>query len=108
MRPTSIKKINPAEIQIIWTDGHESSFTFELLRDICPCAGCSGETILLHEYKAPPQSKTTPGRYDLKSIQQVGSYAVQLSWGDGHNTGIYTWEHLLSNCPCNIHSKSNQ
>jgi DUF971 family protein len=30
----------------------------------------------------------------VKSIQQVGVYAIQIAWGDGHNTGIYTWDYL--------------
>src|ERR1041385_4721629 len=99
MRPISIKKTSATELTIIWDNGHESRYTLELLRDICPCASCSGETILMREYQPPPPDRTTPGRYDLKGIQQVGSYAVQLQWGDGHGTGIYTWEHLLQNCP---------
>jgi DUF971 family protein len=24
----------------------------------------------------------------------VGSYAVQIRWSDGHDTGIYTWQNL--------------
>jgi DUF971 family protein len=35
-----------------------------------------------------------PGKYDLKSIAPVGSYAIQLSWGDGHATGLYSWDYL--------------
>ena len=23
-----------------------------------------------------------------------GNYALKIDWADGHNTGIYTWEHL--------------
>lgn len=37
-----------------------------------------------------------PGKYILKGAQQVGSYALQVFWGDGHQTGIYTWEKLHS------------
>ena len=32
--------------------------------------------------------------YKIKDIQTVGGYAVQITWKDGHNTGIYTWENL--------------
>ena len=94
MKPTSIKKISPNELRIVWEDKHETTLTFERLRDSCPCAGCSGETVLLHEYKPPVPDRLTLGRYDLKSIQTVGSYAVQLTWADGHNTGIYTFDYL--------------
>ena len=32
--------------------------------------------------------------YKIKNIELVGSYAVQITWKDGHNTGIYSWEYL--------------
>lgn len=94
MKPKSIKKINPHELRILWDDDHETVYTLERLRDRCPCAGCAGETLLLHRYDAPEPERSTHGRYELKSIQTVGSYAVQMTWGDGHATGIYTFEYL--------------
>jgi DUF971 family protein len=33
-------------------------------------------------------------------MQLVGNYAVRIHWSDGHSTGLYTWEHLLTLCPC--------
>jgi DUF971 family protein len=27
-------------------------------------------------------------------VQGVGRYALQIAWSDGHDTGIYTFEHL--------------
>jgi DUF971 family protein len=96
--PKSIKKEGTAGILITWNDGRETRHTFEILRDRCPCASCGGETVLFRTYQPPPADRATPGRYDLKGIQQVGSYAVQLEWGDGHATGIYSWEYLLNHC----------
>lgn len=40
------------------------------------------------------------GKYILTGATQVGSYAVQLRWQDGHDTGIYTFELLRRLCPC--------
>jgi DUF971 family protein len=104
MNPISIKRTSPAELQITWNDGHISPYPLELLRDICPCAGCAGESVLFESYVPPPPDRTTPGRYEIRAIQQVGSYAMQIEWGDGHNTGIYSWEFLISHCPCPVHS----
>jgi DUF971 family protein len=104
MTPKSIKKSGPNELKVIWLNGHESVYTFEDLRDFCPCATCSGETLLLHEYRPAEPDRTTPGRYDLTKIELVGSYAIQLHWGDGHGTGIYTWNLLLRKCKCPEHS----
>jgi DUF971 family protein len=36
----------------------------------------------------------------LERIEPVGSYALQFFWGDGHSTGIYTWQMLRQACPC--------
>lgn len=33
-----------------------------------------------------------PGMNELVSLNPIGNYGVQATWGDGHDTGIYTWE----------------
>jgi DUF971 family protein len=30
----------------------------------------------------------------IRSINQVGSYAISIVWQDGHNTGIYEFPYL--------------
>ena len=100
MKPTSIKKTSDRELVIVWNDEHKGVHTLEYLRDSCPCAGCQGETVLFREYRPPAVDRSVPGRYTLTGIQQVGSYAIQFSWGDGHATGIYTWERLRELCEC--------
>ena len=30
----------------------------------------------------------------IKKIEGVGNYAIRISFNDGHNTGIYSWEYL--------------
>jgi DUF971 family protein len=80
---------SPDELSIKWDDGHESIISLRTLRDQCPCAGCRGETVLLKTYK-PEKQPELPGKYSITGIQQVGHYAVQITWKDGHSTGIYT------------------
>ncbi len=101
MIATLIKLSSPDEISIKWDDEHVSVISLRTLRDNCPCAGCQGETVLLKTYKPEPQQYLL-GRYKLTDIQQVGHYAIQISWGDGHTTGIYTWEILRNLCECPI------
>ncbi len=36
----------------------------------------------------------------MTSIEPVGNYALRIAWNDGHNTGIYSYDHLRSICPC--------
>ena len=35
-----------------------------------------------------------------QTATQVGNYAVQINFNDGHNTGIFSYEHLRTICPC--------
>ena len=36
----------------------------------------------------------------MLDVEQVGGYAVKMSWSDGHNTGIYSFDHFRRICPC--------
>jgi DUF971 family protein len=90
----------PGEVMMVWDDGHQGPVSLRSLRDHCPCASCRGETVLLRTYVPQPVETSTPGRYDLKGAVSVGNYALQISWGDGHGEGIYTWELLRSLCEC--------
>ena len=101
MIPKQIKLGKDKKLQLTWDDGHESVIALNTLRDSCPCASCQGETVLLHHFAPAPQPDL-PGKYDLTDAKQVGSYALQLTWKDGHSTGIYTWERLRSLCECEI------
>ncbi|MBI3004376.1 MAG: DUF971 domain-containing protein [Ignavibacteriales bacterium] len=104
MTATQIKLDKLDELSVKWSDGHDSRITLRTLRDSCPCASCQGETVLLRTYEPLP-SPELPGKYNLKQVQQVGHYAIQLFWADGHATGIYTWERLRSLCECPICSE---
>ena len=45
-------------------------------------------------YKPAPLAIFQEGMYELKSLTSVGQYAIQIAWGDAHDTGIYSWEYL--------------
>jgi len=99
VKPKNIQQIND-ELAILWEDGHESYYKLETLRRACPCAQCGGERdVLGNVYRGQPQ-KFTLASFQLKSIEPVGGYAVRPTWGDGHGTGLYTFEALRQNCPC--------
>lgn len=105
-QPTSITKTNSDQIKIIWKDEHEGIYEIKFLRDECPCASCKGETVLMKSYPANVQLEL-PGKYDVKNLTVVGSYAIQIFWGDGHDTGIYSFELLRSLCQCQTCSTKN-
>ena len=96
MTPVSITMTPERELKIAWSDGHLVRFSLQFLRDRCPCAGCQGETDILGNVHMPfelPVIKA--GTYDMQSATPVGNYALGVRWGDGHDTGIYSWEYLL-------------
>jgi DUF971 family protein len=95
-----LQRIDSTKIQLLWDDGHVGPVSLKAMRAACPCAGCQGETVLLRHYVPPPKPETTPEALDLKNVEVVGNYAVRPTWADGHDQGIYTWEHLRSLCEC--------
>ena len=95
-----LKRTGSTHLALVWDDGHTGPVSLRSLRDNCPCAGCKGEVVLFQEYRPPPADTSTPGRYTLTRAVPVGNYALQFSWTDGHDQGIYTWEHLRSLCEC--------
>ncbi|MCH7923485.1 MAG: DUF971 domain-containing protein, partial [Nitrospinae bacterium] len=38
---------------------------------------------------------------NIDEISLVGAYAVNMSWSDGHDTGIYSFRFLRELCPHN-------
>jgi DUF971 family protein len=93
VRPLDIQVIG-RELAVKWEDGSESFVALEKLRRHCPCAGCKGETdIAGNVYKGPPQ-QLNDRSFQLAHIANVGSYAIQPVWADGHSTGIYPFDYL--------------
>jgi DUF971 family protein len=94
-------------IQIDWKDGHHSKYSLEYLRDECPCATCTGANGTEPQrtgYSAPqpaanPFQMFTP-TLKMLDVEAVGHYAFRIDWSDGHNTGIYSYDHLRKICPC--------
>jgi DUF971 family protein len=91
-------------IEIDWKDGHHSSYGTEYLRDWCPCASCTGShgtepRKKSTEAPASPFPMFTP-KLRMNNIEPVGAYAVKIAWSDGHDTGLYSWDHLREICPC--------
>lgn len=91
--PTDIQQIG-TELAVKWSDGGESFIPLERLRRACPCAGCKGEMDVMGNLYKGPDIVLKPQSFVLRSLIQVGTYAVQPSWGDGHNSGIYSFDYL--------------
>lgn len=96
IQPKDAQLITESELAIKWEDGHESFYSAQYLRQHCRCASCvselSGKQILKHE--------SVPSDLSIRNFRQVGSYAYGFTFSDGHQTGIYAYEHLRKICPC--------
>jgi DUF971 family protein len=106
-KPTSVKVhvTSGAGVDIVWADGHSSHYDFPYLRDECPCATCNDERIRRSARAdvAPASSPALPmfkPKARAQAATKVGNYAIQITFSDGHATGIYSYDHLRSICPC--------
>jgi DUF971 family protein len=94
MRPLDLQPVGN-ELAVKWDDGRESYIPLEQLRRHCPCAGCQGETDIMGNLYKNPDKPLNPNAFELVRLTTVGGYAIQPTWGDGHNTGIYSFEYLF-------------
>jgi len=106
-KPTAVKihVKTGAGVDITWADGHSSHFDFPYLRDHCPCATCNDERAKKESLgsKGIPSSALLPmykPKARAQSATQVGNYAIQINFNDGHSTGIFSYDYLRTICPC--------
>jgi DUF971 family protein len=81
------------ELALAWSDGGESFIPLEKLRRACPCASCGGEPDVMGHVERP-QVSYGPQSFALRGFRFIGGYALQPTWGDGHDTGLYTFRQL--------------
>lgn len=93
MRPIDIQPIGE-ELAIKWEDGSETFLGLAVIRRHCPCAGCKGEMDVMGNVYKGPDKPLTASSMKLQRLNHVGGYAVQPVWGDGHSTGLYSYDYL--------------
>jgi DUF971 family protein len=93
MRPADLQQIG-SELAIKWDDAREDFIPLEKLRRACPCAGCIGERDVMGKLHKGPDQPLSPPSFQLKRLVQVGGYAIQPFWADGHASGIFSFEYL--------------
>jgi DUF971 family protein len=93
-------------MEIEWKDGHRSSYSFQFLRDACPCALCNEEREKAGREPGQPATAAAGALPMFKptakptQAEGVGRYAIRFTWNDGHEHGIYGWDYLREVCPC--------
>lgn len=89
IQPIEIKLLQQSRLlEITFSDDVCYQLPYEFLRVYSPSADVSGH--------GPGQEVLQTGKKEVgvSEVIPVGSYAVQINFDDGHDTGIYTWENL--------------
>ncbi|HYL24843.1 MAG TPA: DUF971 domain-containing protein [Burkholderiales bacterium] len=75
-------------LEVAFSDGKSFRLPYEYLRVYSPSAEVKGH--------GPGQEVLQTGKRNvgIRSLEPVGSYAVQPAFSDGHTTGIYSWDYL--------------
>ncbi len=75
-------------LEIAFDDGQRFELPCEYLRVHSPSAEVQGH--------GPGQEVLQVGKEDvnIERIEQVGTYAIQPSFDDGHESGIFAWDTL--------------
>ena len=87
--PTEINLHQKSRIlEISFEDGNTFKLTYEFLRVHSPSSEFQGH--------GPGQGvlQLAKENVNITGIEPVGNYAIQPSFDDGHDTGIYSWETL--------------
>lgn len=75
-------------LNVTFDTGETFALPAEYLRVESPSAEVQGHS--------PQQKQVVTGKQHVKitAIDPVGNYAVRLTFDDGHNTGLYSWDWL--------------
>jgi len=75
-------------LEIAFDDGAHYTLPAEFLRVHSPSAEVRGH--------GPGQETLQVGKRNvaISGIEPVGQYALQISFDDGHDTGLFSWEYL--------------
>ncbi|RDL43228.1 DUF971 domain-containing protein [Marinomonas piezotolerans] len=78
------------ELELVFADGAQYRLSAEYLRVHSPSAEVRG-----HGAQIPILQF---GKRDvaIMDIEGAGNYALKISFDDGHDTGLYTWEYLYN------------
>lgn len=90
--PANIRVLREDRIlELTWDPNHISRLPFATVRRDCRCAVCvdefTGRQLL--------DPETVPEALGIEDISISGNYALRIRWSDQHDSGLFTWAHLL-------------
>lgn len=73
-------------LQIGFNTGESFTLSCEMLRVYSPSAEVQGH--------GKPILVTHKKNINITAMEPLGNYAVKITFDDGHDTGLYSWEYL--------------
>lgn len=92
LAPTELRYQKDTRTLVIAYDAERFSLSAEFLRVNSPSAEVQGHG---GEGGTLPRNKENVA---ITGIAPVGNYAVKISFSDGHDTGLYSWDWLQELC----------
>ena len=95
-KPVEINLDRARKLEIQWADGRRDVISLVDLRRACPCASCSEERRERENnpLNVIPQTEDVALMATAHAAELVGSYALKITWCDGHDAGIYDFRYL--------------
>jgi tRNA 2-thiouridine synthesizing protein E len=73
-------------LEVAFDDGEVARLWAELLRVESPSAEVQGHS--------PSQKTIVTGNVAIVGVEPIGNYAIQIVFDEGHDTGLFSWDHL--------------
>ncbi len=74
-------------LELVYPNGERYTLSCEFLRVHSPSAEVRGH--------GKEVLQTGKKFVNINAIEQVGNYAIKITFDDGHATGLYSWDYLL-------------
>ena len=73
-------------LELTWGDGKVHRLSGDRLRQFCACANCRAKGVV--------GMPLLMDNSNIRSLALMGSTGLQITFGDGHDRGVYPWEYL--------------
>ncbi len=102
-KPRHLELKKDRGLTITWADGTESFYPVAYLRRMSPSADARElrKEMAANPLTVLPASSGTTGPLTATNVAMVGRYAVRITFSDGHDTGLYSWDYLREIDPKN-------
>jgi len=83
-------------LAIEWADGSLSYFPIAYLRRLSPSADMKElrKQMDQNPLAVLPSGSSSGGAIEAVDAELVGNYAIRITFSDGHQSGIYSWQYL--------------